>query len=162
ALPRAEPTLAPEDLLDPEGFDRDGCVDYRLITVLCALRHVDGVAMVSSQNPPPRSASSQQLEDELSDLASREWTEADRAVRALAEAFTAFDPPSVLDWDAAAVPDLALLTLLSLRKEAFFTLKPEARLRWLLAMPRRAADTGHVPWSLVANIFEALVAWPGR
>jgi len=163
ALPRTEPSFEPDDLLDPEGFDREHGVDYRLITVLCALRHVESTTTPSPAGPPLHSVSSQQIEEELSLLASREWTEADRATRYLAESFAAFDqPPSALDWDVAAIPDLALHALLSHRTDAFFTLDPAARIRWLLDLPRRATDAGHAPWSLATGIFEALVASPTR
>jgi tetratricopeptide (TPR) repeat protein len=129
-----------EDLLNPFGFAPDR-VDHRLATVLYAVGIMEELAKFPSETEtavmePIRPVTSGELEALLIELASRPLTQAERVLRSKG------DRPSVLHWEGpAAIPDLALLALLSLNTTTGLQkMAIERRLEWIRELPANRND----------------------
>jgi hypothetical protein len=149
--------LAPQadDLLNPFRFDGKR-FDHRLATVLYALGFMEELpshiaATEQDEKQAPRAVTSTALEEILIALAARPLTADERALRARG------DKPSCLDWSGpSAIPDLALHALLQLNSGAIFALPEEARLRWILEIPRGPEDKTLLGEPLANRLLAAL------
>lgn len=151
--------LASDDLLDPAGFDRENGIDYRLVTILYALSQMNDVAKEGQDEEPEAVKakawrfSSPVLEDRFAKLAARTLTKREKRLRALGQTPTAFD------WDApGTIPDLAILALVTSRREGFARIEPAARLRWIRDLPSGPADTTRAPWFVACALYQAINA----
>lgn len=156
-LPEPDPARLQDvsDALHPAIFDRRAGLDYRLATVLYAIAVGEEQWTYLPEGPRTEtvmSVSSAALEEALLEIASRPLNELEAHLRSLGE------HPSRIDWfGPIAVPDLALLALLSLRRSAFFDVPVSDRLRWLADMPTSMAEKGRLSWMLVTRILDALL-----
>ncbi|HEX2570911.1 MAG TPA: hypothetical protein VH877_15235 [Polyangia bacterium] len=128
--------------------------DHRLATVLFALATMEELEQTLSRELGRpmvlRAVYSESLAALLLDLAAREPTPAMRRLRFFA------DGPASLGWvGPAAVPDLALLALLSMDPAALARLPDGARQRWLERLQGSAGEEGGLFPLLEARIFES-------
>lgn len=160
SLPPPDPNHTWKDVLHPRGFDRERGVDHRLLTVLHAIATAEVLVALLPEAEHPEaqlSVTSAPLEAALAEVASRPLTAGEHELRKLGGS------PSCLDWHGpATVPDLALLALLSLRRDALFDLPDPVRLRWLLDLPDHPEDVPRAPWPLASRILDAIVRRPAR
>lgn len=158
-LPSPAMEQASDDLLDPAGFDRDNGIDYRLVTVLYALSQMNEVAKEGQDEErepsevKPWRFSSPVLEERFAKLAARPLTKREQRLRVLGQT------PTVFDWDApGTIPDLAIMALVSSRREGFARIDADARLRWIRDLPSGPLDTTRTPWFVARALYQALNA----
>jgi len=159
-LPGPAVEQASDDLLDPAGFDSKDGIDYRLVTVLYALSQMNIVAKESNEGEEqsestvkPWRFSSAMLEKRYAQLAARPLTK--RELRLRPRGMT----PTSFDWEApGTIPDLALLALVTSRREGFVRIASEARLRWIRDLPTGPNDTTRMPWVVAGALHPAISA----
>lgn len=158
-LPGPAVEQASDDLLDPAGFERESGIDYRLVTILYAMSQMNVVAKETADEEQEASEvkawrfSSPMLEQRFAKLAARPFTKRELRLRAKGQTPTSFD------WDApGTVPDLAMLALVTSRREGFARIVPDARLRWIRDLPEGPQDTTQTPWFLARALYPAINA----
>lgn len=159
-LPLPDVEKASDDLLDPAGFETKDGIDYRLITILYALSQMNIVAKASNDGEgqeeskvKPWRFSSTMLEKRYAKLAERPLTNREKRVRPRGMTPTSFD------WEApGTIPDLALLALVTSRREGFARIAPDARLRWIQDLPVGPNDTTRMPLVVAGALHPAIVA----
>lgn len=154
--------LQAREVLEPVWFD-PARFDHRLAGVLLALATCDEVvSQVYLRGAGRRDAATSPLDlsiliRPLVALTERALTEDERTARKLG------DGASKLGWAGpTAIPEIALFALIKIRRDAFFSLLPEQRCRWLSDLPRTLEDSDRVGWILASAIVTACVEYTER